>query len=344
MAERVLIYGRGGFPHGEIDATIVRSWQLERGVRAERAVMQVRASAQAKAMTQFRNLVVVASSEVPHWCGVIWDIRDWEDNNLIVTVYSAEYLLSMRRTGTVEKYETTPNGIFSGLLKTAQAIEPLQIEMSANYIQGGGTVTAKEYNRENIFQAINDLASETEYYWWLHPVFSAANRLALRAYWQKNRGSTYGRPLVQGSNFTDVKVTEICKVANRIYASGNVEDWANPLEYIAQDTASRSQFGLVEDMVSDHDISDNTALVAFGNSELNKRKQPRLRVSGKVLSTPFPKIGDNVTVLLSADSLGYAGGESVVARTSTLRVKNIAYSPEETGIDIIADNLFWETG
>lgn len=342
MTDRVIVYHRNGTPLAELDATIVRSWQLERGARAERAVMQVRASAIAKNLTQFRNLVVVVSDVVPHWCGVIWDTRDWDDNNITVTMYSCEYLLSFRRTGTVEKYETTPNGIFSGLLKTAQAVEPLQIEINASYIAGGGAVTAKEYNRENIFQAINDLASETEYYWWLQPTFSTVNRLSLRAMWQKNRGVTYNQPLVQGSNFTDVKVTEICKVANKIYAHGNVEEWENAMEHVAIDAASRSQFGLIEDEIADHDISEQVALVSFGNSELNKRKQPRLRVSGKVLSTPFPRIGDNVTVMLSADSLGYSGGESVVARTSALRVKNAAYSPEEIGVSIIADNLYWE--
>lgn len=342
MTDRVIVYHRNGTPLGELDATIVRSWQLEREARAERAVMQVRASNTAKVFTQFRNLVVVVSDVVPHWVGVIWDTRDWDDNNITITIYSAEYLLSFRRTGTVEKYETTPNGIFSGLLKTAQAIEHMQIEISASYIAGGGAVTSKEYNRENIFQAINDLASETEYYWWIQPIFTPANKLVLRAMWQKNRGVTYHSPLVQGSNFVGVKVTEICKVANRIYAVGDVEDWVNAEEYIADDAASRSQFGLIEDMVSDHDISEQAALVAFGNSELNKRKQPRLKVSGKVLSTPFPRIGDNVTVLLSADSLGYPGGESVIARTSVLRIKSVAYSPEETGVNIVADNIYWE--
>ena len=342
MTDRVLIYHRNGTPLGELDGTIVRSWQLERGSRAERAVMQVPANSTNKSFTQFRNLVAVVSDTVPHWVGVIWDTRDWDDNNITLTLYSAEHLLSFRRTGTVDKFETTPNGIFSGLLKTAQSVESLQIEVNPAYIAGGGAVTSKEYNRENVFQAINDLASETEYYWWLQPVFTPANKLLLRAYWQKNRGGTYHRPLVQGSNFVDVKATEICRVANKIYADGNFEDWNNPLEYVAHDTASRSQFGLVEDVVSDHDISEQAALVSFGNSELNKRKQPRLKVTGKVLSTPPPRVGDNVTVMLSADSLGYVSGESVVARTAALRVKNVAYSPEETGVNVIADNVFWE--
>ena len=76
MTDRVLIYHRNGTPLGELDGTIVRSWQLERGSRAERAVMQVPANSTNKSFTQFRNLVAVVSDTVPHWVGVIWDTRD----------------------------------------------------------------------------------------------------------------------------------------------------------------------------------------------------------------------------------------------------------------------------
>lgn len=342
MTDRVIAFTRAGIPIGELDAVVVRSQKLQREVRAERAVMQVRSSNITRESTQFRNLIVVLSDKVPTWCGVIWDTRDWADNNINVTLYSCEYLLSFRRTGTIETYNNPPNLIFGGLLKTAQKDESLLIQISSAYIASGGRVTEKEYNREIIFNVINDLASELEYYWWLEPSISTANRLTLRAHWNRIRGIPYIRPLVQGSNFVDVKVTEICDVANRIFAEGNFDDWTDPLEYVAQDAVSRSDFGLIEDVVSDHDISDQPALVSFGISELAKRKQPRMKISGKVVSTPFPKIGDNVTVMLSSDTLGYAGGSSVPTRTVTLRIKSVSYTPEEEAVYIICDNIYWE--
>jgi hypothetical protein len=343
MTDRVLVFTRKGVPLGELDAQVVRSWQLQRYVRAERAVMQIAASTVNRDMTQFRNLVVVESSQYPKWCGVIWDTRDWADNQMTVTMYAAEYLLSMRRTQALEKYDGAPHTIFSSLLKSAQKDEPLLIQISGNYISHGALNTAKEYTRENIFQAINDLASEAEFYWWLEPVIAATNRLTLRATWRKQRGIDYIYPLVQGSNFVDLKVTEICNVANRIYASGEVEDWNDPFEYIAQDNFSRSHFGLVEDSISDHNITEEDALIAFGKSELTKRRIPRIKMTGKVTSTPYPKIGDKVTVQLGADSLGYASGSSVAVKVITARVKSVAVSPEEEFPTVMIDNVFWES-
>jgi hypothetical protein len=342
MTDRVLVFTRKGVPLGELDAQVVRSWQLQRYVRAERAVMQIAASTVNRSMTQFRNLVVVISDKHPKWCGVIWDTRDWADNRITVTMYAAEYLLAMRRTQALEKYDGVPHTIFAGLLKSAQKDEHLLIQISGNYIQHGGLNTDKEYNRENIFQAVNDLAAEAEFYWWLEPIIATTNRLQLRAVWRKQRGVDYVYPLVQGSNFIDLKVTEICNVANRIYASGQVEDWNDPFEYIAQDAFSRSLFGLVEDSMSDHNITEKEALEAFGKSELTKRRIPRIKMTGKVTSTPYPKIGDKVTVQMSADSIGYSTGASVAVKVISARIKSVVVSPEEEYPTIVCDNLFWD--
>lgn len=342
MTDRVIAYTRKGVPLAELDAQVVRSWQLVRQVRAERAVLQLNASLVNRNITEFRNLIAVVSDKFPTWCGVIWDTRDWSDNRINVTMYAAEYLLSMRRTLALESYDGDPGSVFTNLLKTAQRDESLQIQISGNYVENGGASTAKEYNRANIFQAINDLSSEAQYYWWLQPVIATSNRLTLRAMWRKQRGTNYVAPLVQGSNFIDVKVTEICTVANRIYASGNVEDWNDPFEYIAEDADSQSIYGLVEDAISEHEITENAALVAYGESELAKRRHPRIKISGKVTTQPYPKVGDKVTVMLSGDSVGYVSGTAIPVRTVTLRVKAVAVSPEEEFPVVVADNIFWE--
>ena len=342
MTDRVVIFNRFGVPLGEVDAIVVRGQALERKSRAERAYLQVRADITTKEMTRFRNFVMVFSDLVPTWCGVIWSDRTWEDNNITVSVFSCEYLLSFRRTAKVEQLDGQPGQVFTGLLKAAVLLEGLPIWIDPNRITSGGTVVEKEYNRANIFEAVNDLAAESEYYWWFEPLITAGNRLLLRAQWQKNRGIVYHRPLVQGSNFVDVQVSEICNVANRIYATGDVEDWATANEYIAQDFASQSAFGLVEDSVSDHDATAPDEVIAIGTAELTKRKQVRLKISGKVIVTPYPKVGDNVVISLSADSLGYSGGITVLQPAAGLRVKTIAYTPEEDGVNIVADNLYWE--
>ena len=342
MTDRVVIYNRLGVPLAEVDAMIVRSQALERKVRAERAVMQIQATTTARGLTKFRNLVVVYSDVVPVWCGVIWDTREWSDNTITVTVYSCEYLLQFRRTATVEKYTGQPGLVFAGLLKTAQQTENMLIWADPNTISSGGLATEKEYNRANIFDAVNDLAAEAEFYWWFEPLVTAGNRLLLRAQWQRYRGVVYNRPLVQGTNFVDVKVTEICRVANKIYTLGNVEDYATALEYVAEDAQSRSDFGLVEDVTSDHDATTSAELIPIGKAELAKRKQPRVKITGRVVATPYPKVGDNVIVSLSSDSLGYGSGGSVFQGISGVRVKTITHSPEEDGVTISADSIYWE--
>lgn len=342
MTDRVVLYNRQGIPLGEVDAVIVRSSALERKVRAERAVMQLQINTTTRFFTRFRNLVVVYSDVLPIWCGVIWDTRDWSDNEMTVTLYSCEYLLQFRRTGPADKLAGQPGQIFTELLKGAQQFDSLAIWIDPNKIAAGGLLTDKEYNRANVFDAVNDLAAEAEFYWWLEPMVSTANRLTLRAQWQKFRGVTYHRPLIQGSNFVDVKVTEICRVANRIYTSGKVEDWNTAIEYIAEDAQSRSEFGLIEDVSTDHDAITPGELVPIGKAELTKRKQPRVKITGRVIVAPYPNVGDNVIVSLSSDSLGYGSGGSVFAGSTAVRVKTVAHSPEEEGVTIMADNLYWE--
>ena len=342
MTDRVVIFNRQGIALGEVDAVIVRSQALERKVRAERAVMQLQISNIARNFTRFRNLVVVYSDVLPTWCGVIWDTRDWSDNEITVTLYSCEYLLQLRRTGAADKLAGQPGQIFSSLLKTAQQFESLLIWIDPNKIAAGGLWTEKEYNRSNIFDAVNDLAAEAEFYWWFEPMISTGNRLVLRAQWQKSRGVTYHRPLIQGSNFVEVKVTEICRVANRIITMGKVEDSITALEYIAEDAESRSFFGLVEDAITDHDATAPGELVPIGKAELTKRKQPRVKITGRAIVAPYPKVGDNVIVSLSSESLGYGSGGSVFAGASAVRVKTVTHSPEEEGVTIMADNLYWE--
>lgn len=343
MTDQIIAFDRRGFALNELDGTVKRTTNLQREVRAERAELTVRASSANRSMLSFRNFVVVKSTIVPTWCGVIWDTREWADNNIKITLYSAEYVLGFRATKAVEKYDATASAIYTSLLKTAQADESLGILVSENYISATAVNMAKEFNREIIFRAINDVANEAEMYWWLAPVInSTTNRLVLRAYWQKQRGVAFPVPLVQGANFIDVKITEICNVANRIYAEGNFEDWNNPLEYIAEDVASQNIFGLVEDVVSDHDITDETALVNFGKAELTKRKDRRVKITGRVITSPYPSVGDSVLIHLSSDTSGFANGVAVIAPNILLRVKSIAYSPEEQGPVITADNLYWE--
>ena len=343
MADRVLIFNRSGQMLAEIAASVTRSWQLERSLRADRAQFSMSMS-DAKCTEgnlRYMNRVVVQSDTLPDWGGIIWTPREWRPGIVTVNMLSAEYLLAFRRTGTNDTLSGTIGSIFQDLIEIANGSEDMGIQVDADDLDFSSKSGVITFNLANIFEAINTAAADYQFYWWLEPVLSDTNRLTFTANIAKNRGRRFrGGELIEGGNFNDVKVSETGELANRIYTWGKFDSWTNPLVSVAEDEASRADYGLIEDAVGFPDVENVGYLDAAADALVTRQKKPRYKVPGTISRSPYPFIGDLVDVRL-VTALWTDG--LVGKKVSNMRVKAMQYTPDNGGIlNVSLDNIYWE--
>lgn len=333
----------------ELDCVVVRQWKLERSQRPGRAVVRLKASDYDGNLLNYRNFVVVVSDVVPTWVGyfsVSPADRRWADGSVFITVFSAEYLLALRRlpySGVLPGETTT---IFPQIVAFGEKKDSMFITSSDTT---GGTKRAYtlEYKRQTCFDALNDLVNYTQNYWWLEPIgtnnqmITQSSRLKLVARLSRSRGVEFSDPLVQGTNLVNVEASEIGQMANVIYVQGYNASNDDPIEVEVRDEESIGKYGIIEDIFSVRNATSLENLRDIGNQQLLRRANPRYLVTGDVISTPYPRIGDKVNLEIENAFFGLKNRQNIVGANLKVIIKSVAYSPESASVNIVADNVFW---
>lgn len=348
--DTVLVFNpQDGRAMGELDCVVVRQWKLQRSQRPERAIIKVKAANYDGNMLQYRNIIVVLSDVVPTWVGYVSVSpanRKWKDGYIYITLFSAEYLLALRRLPySGESIGTAPN-VFSEVITAAEKTESL---LFTNIDITGGTRRkyTLEYKRQTCFDAINDIVNNTANYWWVearsrsNSEVNQASLLSLTARISRKRGSNYQYPLVEGTNLVNIEASEVGAMANSIFVQGSSVTGEDPVEVNVRDEVSINQYGLIEDIYTIREATTTDDLREIGEELLRQKSVPRLAVNADVITEPYPQIGDLAKFELESS---FYGGiqQTIIGFNGYLTIKSVAYSPEMKGVNIVADNIYWE--
>jgi len=311
MADRVTIFNRWGVALAELQVDTVRAWRLRDAGTCSFQISKIAEPGKTQKCTAanlaLRNLILVESDKVQNWVGYIAKEPHTEDEaSVTVTAISAERLFDFHLTGANDILTGASGAIALTLASNAQNEETLGVTVaSANFEAASDSIT-REYHKENVGKALNDLAADTNSYWWIEGVAVGGN-LALTMRWRANRGETFLQWLEEGGNMNVIGYSEEGKVYSRVTAWGKFEEWSAPLMVSVNDADALAAYGLIEMPLPMLTVTDESSLTVIAQATLDQMKTQRRVITGEITKAPYPQTGDTVTVRLVKHSL-VAGG------------------------------------
>jgi hypothetical protein len=261
------------------------------------------------------------------WSGPVWSItEELPASRMSVTAVGWYEILNRRFLSADLSYASTDAGaIATALLANANATSATGITIGSVESTQLRTRTYKRY--QNVGQEIRALAEiEAGYDLYVDPSTRQLNIYAARKTIQTNTVFQYGAS-VQSVSRQIMGET----VANKIFAMGTSTVGS------ATDSASVTQYGLLEAQESLTEVNSTTIVAAFANAEVAIRSQPRQIIN----LTPFPwTTTNNVPRLFEDYDVGdvvYLDVEygTMSLQRQAIRVFGVEISINENGNELI---------
>lgn len=326
MDDIVTIFNKSNVPIASLFAAVDRTWYTNRISRANFTISKL-ADNFTSANLRFANRILVQNDGgIQDWVGEIVPARSW-DVGVRITAYSAECILGERTTDDNETLSGVPGDVWAQLLSSANRNYATGITLGSA-VETGNSVEFV-YNGAIISDAMDDLADDLGYEWWVANGYYNGGNLSLKAYFAARRGVVFGHPLTEGLNLANLRMVEEGEIITRVIAYGMTEDWESPLKAVAQD--SGSIYGVKEKSFNYPQTEDLATLQELADAKLEKFKQPTRKFSGTITEAPYPNVGDDCRLI--GDSVGFYGGSVFV--DCTVRIEDMRYSPLTGALDVI---------
>lgn len=338
MADLVVVYDRDGTPLADMPVSIIRNYRSESTVQIAKGQFTIAANhPKATAENLLTNNIVVVQSSlgIPNWAGIIYGDHKVSGGQVTVQLRAAEYLLGLRYIAGQAYGPQIAGSLFKQLIYNAGNVHALPLSddetqitiVNADVVQG-------EFRDGNVYDAVNQLANQSGYYWGLKPIIPPVGGALVFTPWFLPRvGKTFVQPLVQDKNFADLEISEIGnELCNSLRVYARMEGWTEPVFAWVQDLQSQARYGLIENVVVNLTIKTVASAQTYAESEIKRRAWPYLRIAGTITAPPYPVAGDKVNVILGSSAGIYARNGSVNCRVKTAR-----YDPDENTISVVVE-------
>jgi len=338
MGDVVTIFNRKGQPLAEVDGAVTRSWRLERTIDTSKGQMSIAYNSEkVNSFTmRYGNIVLVESNDgLPNWAGIIWPRTHSQNGIIKLTLMSAEWLFAMRATDGKDVWNGSMATTFITLLHLANRYWPLPISPDP-VISDDGRQLNNEWNAIVILDALNELANETNHFWWLEPERKSDGNLWFIPHLEKRTGRRFGQTLIENSNMGDVQlVEEPTDLANIITGYGRFDDWAFPIEYTGRNNQSIGKYGQIQAPEFFLNRSTVNGLIAPVEAAL-ERRTPYLSLTATMTEKPYPRAGDQVFC-----NFAPIHGFLLVGRPDIIpmRCTSVDYSPDDNTPIITASEI-----
>lgn len=323
---RAVVCNRYGVKLAELDGDLSSaSWVQNRIGKAVYSISKTSPKATVDNLRLFNRLYLEFDNGLPAWAGLIVPGRRWAARDIRLTLKDGLFITSKRRTDASRSFESTPAGtIFQTLIEEANQVEDMGIEIGTIWT-GGPARSPAPYHYTVLSKAIDRLIALTGCDLALVPYISSANLLRFTAHWYEERGEDRpGVALIEDHNARVLDFEEQGPVANSWAGIGAGATWSEKITATDQDSASRAQYGLLEDTVAYPSVSVQDTLDAHVAELLESTRQPWTRIKLEVLDqapATFASydVGDRVLVQLhsygfSGSGFGYEGAVRVLGR------------------------------
>lgn len=330
---RSLIFNRQGRGPTEVDIQWEYvAWRLNQVGRA-RGLLPFADPNCTQDVLQLGNLILVQfENGLPDFGGVI-DVprgRRW-GAGITINAYSAEQLLTWRRTAKIRTFSATaPGTIFQTLLTEEATDWPMGIEIGNIYT--GGSARDETYHYHGLFDVVSNLQRLSGEDWEIIPLYQNGV-LTFIAHWYQAKGQDRSGQVVlsEGDNLIDLTIDEQGPIANQIFCPGGGAGgttWSDRNVGEASDEDSRDRYGYREYSEVLTGIFDQPTLDASASALLATYKDPRVRPSMRVANCDPAgfsdyDVADRVTVQALLDWPQWSIDQSV-------RIVAREWSPDDT--------------
>lgn len=336
MAHQITVYNYRGEPLTDVRYEINVGWTLNRpfaGTMVVPITDDVFLDWQEE-LIQHGNRVLMQDDDAGWWAGVIDAPRTWSGNNIICSVWSAEYLFKFRRTPDEPiSMERHAGSWYSTLIDWANAPEDLLVR--AGQIWGGGVPHQRTYTANIIYDCITKLSDATGNDWRVVPQL-VNNRLQFACDWFERMGEYQAYPLKEGYNMarSSTPLKEDGPIYNDIFGFGNLPVWAKNVKGAKTDPDSIGRYGLRQAPLS-VDTNSQTSLDLAVQSELNRRKntEKKLRPLAINKDNTFKYLGMGDVVPVIYTERGFTGGK--LGMEVYARIVGKDYTPASGGTAVM---------
>lgn len=355
MSDVATFFDKTGKPLAEIEVSVTRHMKLDHTIDADRGAFSIPISDTKATELYLRrnNFVYVVSDQpgVQPFCGIVWydESTGLTANTLgeyVVTLRGTEWLLAQRWTAPVEKIspEKSPGSIFIDLLEIAQRDAPFP-SLTSDYsnIDLVGDNSSPIYNMQNVYEIVNDLASNNNMFWHFDPSRDSTGNLVLSPFFKSKQGRPYGVNLIAssvggGGNLVGGNNYERTRkpFANQITAYGQADSWEKVPTYTESIEESVGLYGLVSDVIPVLTATTQAQLIPAVQRDLFLRR-PRLYVDGVLTNvSAFPSIGDRCLTQPDYQGSYLANIHGTIVR---MQVLETAYSPIDNTMAVLLEEV-----
>jgi hypothetical protein len=201
--DRVRIFNRQGAPLAEFRASVARSFVIGGEARAQFTYPSRKSNVVNEKVLQFGNWLLVQSSHLPAWVGVLDTPREWSTRNVTVSAFTPERVFS-QRIGPLEEVLTGSSGkIFEGLISRLNLAQ--QTIVRPGVIWKGGTQRQETLNPKPLNEYLKGIWERSgEDYTWT-PSIATDGRLTVLGHWTPFLGSETGVLLHEGNGGGNVE-------------------------------------------------------------------------------------------------------------------------------------------
>lgn len=331
--DRVRIFDREGFPIAEFRAAVERSWSLVDEGRALFTYPSRKTDVVNEKTLQFGNWLLVESTALPPWVGVIDTPREWSPRVVAVHAYTPERVFGWRRGPLEKKVKQPPGALFAYLLSLVNNAEITILKPGDLWL--GGKTREETFNPTPLSEDLARIVERSgeEYTW--RPVIEDTGRLAVYADWAQVLGADTGALLQEGKGRGNVEsvgniLVEDGDIVNDMLAYGDGQSWTSKPTFIFRIDDSISRYGLRQTAEEFSGVTDKTSLEDNADDALKTAKNPtrsfHLNAANVGDTFQYLRIGNILD--LRFESMGFTGGG--IGHEASVRITGMAYDPAST--------------
>lgn len=338
--ERIRIFDRQGFPLAEFRAAVERSLVIAAEGRAEFTYPSRKTDVVNEKVLQYGNWLLVESSALPPWVGVIDLPREWSPRAGAVHAYTPERVFRQRR-GPLEKKITASAGAhLEWLLTRTNEAEPTIIR--AGNIWRGKRQLDETFNPSRLSEDLKRIQerSAEEYIW--RPETDESGKLVVYVDWVERLGDQTDALLHEGKGGGNMErlnnvLVEDGEIYNDILAYGDGMAWGSKPKYTVTDPESISKYGLRQHSESFMGVTDVKGLQRVAEEFLVGKKNPRrtFHVNALNIGDTFKYIRLGNILKLQFENMGFSSGVglSTYARITGMIINSAVKNKVELSLE-----------
>lgn len=342
--DRIRIFNADGFPVAEFRATVQRSWLIGAEGRALFNVPSRKTNIVNETVLAFGNWLVVESTALPPWVGVIDFPRRWSSRQVTVHAYTSERVFSWRR-GPIEQILTGSAGtIFEQLLAFVNQAQRTVIK--PRIIWRGGVQRQETVNPTKLDEDLQRLQERSgEEYRFVPSVENG--RLVVYADWLQSLGiDTTGQAILhEGKGGGNIEMTnnvlvEDGPVVNDLLAYGDGETWNSRPTQRVVDPGSVGKFQLRQDSQGYSGVTELATLYANGKQYVDVAKNPvrTFELNALNVGNTFLHLRLGNRLKLRLENVGFYMGRQ--GFETMIRIIGMAYDPNEKNqVNLVVDEV-----